>query len=89
MEKNIEELEAKLKRYNQQHLIDYYNKLEEGEIKDKFLKQLQTIDFEMVDNLYRNIKKDFKDEKDKIEPIEYWDKERLGSKYNFYQEIGE
>lgn len=89
MEKNIEELEAKLKRYNQQHLIDYYNKLEEGEIKDKFLKQLQTIDFEMVDNLYRNIKKDFKDEKDKIEPIEYWDKERLGGKYDFYQEIGE
>lgn len=89
MEKNIEELESKLKRYNQEHLIDYYNKLEEGELKNKLLNQLHIIDFEKVDNLYRNIKKEFKNEKDVIEPIVYWDKERLGGKYDFYQEIGE
>lgn len=88
MEKLTEEIERKIKRYNQQHLLDYYNKLPEGELKNNFLEQLNRIDFELIDNLYRNTTVQLKNEDVKIEPIEYWDKERLGGKYDFYEEIG-
>ena len=89
MENSIDEIRRKLKRYNQEHLFDYYEKLEEGELKKKLLNQLQTIDFELIDSLYRNTTKEIKDDNSKIEPIEYWDKERLGGKYDFYEMIGQ
>ena len=88
MDSNMEEIERKLKRYNQEHLLDYYNKLPEGELKNNFLNQLKKIDFGLIDNLYRNTTKEVKKEDVKVEPINYWDKERLGGKYDFYEEIG-
>ena len=84
----MEEIEKKVKRYHQEHLLDYYNKLEDGTLKDQFREQLQKIDFELIDNLYRNTTKEIKNDNVVIEPIEYWDKERLGGKYDFYEEIG-
>ena len=88
MNGNTYEIERKLKRYNQEHLLDYYNKLPDGELKNKFLEQLERIDFELIDNLYRNTTNVKNEDNVKIEPIEYWDKERLGGKYDFYEEIG-
>lgn len=85
---NFGDVERKLKRYNQEHLLDYYNSLPEGELKDKFEEQLEKLDVELIDNLYRHVTKENKDEDAKIEPIEYWDKERLGGKYDFYESIG-
>ena len=90
MDNNIAEIERKLKKYNQEHLLKYYESLKDEDIKKKeLLKQLQNIDFELIDNLYRHTGKENKKPEEKIEPIEYWDKERLGSKYDFYQMIGQ
>ncbi len=88
MDINIGEIERKVRKYGQEHLLDYYNKLEEGDQKRKFLKQLNKIDFELIDSLYRNTGKELKKEDVKIEPIDYWDKEKLGGKYDFYEDIG-
>jgi len=85
---DFENIERKIRRYGQEHLLDYYEKLPEGELKEKFEKQLENIDFELIDSLYRNTTKEVKNDDVTIEPIEYWDKERLGGKYDFYEEIG-
>ena len=86
---SFDDIVRKIKRYNQEHLLNYYEALPEGNLKGKFEKQLQNIDFELIDNLYRNTTLDSKNEDVKIEPIDYWDKERLGSKYDLYESIGE
>ena len=88
MESNIEEIERKIRRYHQEHLLDYYNNLPEGNLKNEFWKQLENINFELIDNLYRKTTLENKSKDYEIEPIEYWDKERLGGKYDFYEEIG-
>ena len=85
---SFEEVERKVRRYNQQHLLDYYNNLPEGDLKDKFKEQLEKIDFELIDSLYKTTTLKKKEENVKIEPINYWDKERLGGKYDFYEMIG-
>ena len=87
MKYDIEEIKRNLKKYHQEHLWDFYEKLE-GKNKEKFLEQLAKIDYALIDNLYKSTAKDFKPEDVKVEPIEYWDKERLGGKYDFYEEIG-
>ena len=85
---NLDEIERKLKRYNQEHLIQYYNKLEDENLKLKFENQLKNIDYELIDSLYRKTTLPAKEENADIEPIDYWDKERLGGKYDFYENIG-
>lgn len=85
---NFEDVERKIRRYNQGHLLDYYNNLQEGELKERFKKQLENIDFELIDNLYRTTTLAKKQDDVKVEPIDYWDKERLGGKYDFYEMIG-
>lgn len=85
---NFEEVERKLKRYHQEHLLDYYNNLQDENIKNKFEKQLENIDYELIDNLYKKTTIPIKEEVGKVEPIDYWDKERLGGKYDFYENIG-
>ena len=42
---NFEEVERKLKRYNQEHLLDYYNNIQDENLKNKFEKQLENIDY--------------------------------------------
>ena len=84
----FEDIERKIKRYNQEHLLEYYYNLPEGELKTKFENQLENIDFELIDSLYKKTTLETKNEDVKIEPIDYWDKERLGGKYDFYEEIG-
>ena len=85
---NFEEVERKLKRYNQEHLLDYYNNIQDENLKNKFEKQLENIDYELIDNLYKKTTIPIKEEVGNVEPIDYWDKERLGGKYDFYENIG-
>ena len=85
---NLEDIERKLKRYNQEHLISYYSKIQDENIKLKFENQLKNIDYELIDSLYKKTTIPIKEENANIEPIDYWDKERLGGKYDFYEEIG-
>ena len=57
MNKSIEDIKRDLKRYNQEHLWDFYEKLE-GKNKEKFLQQLEKIDYSLIDNLYQNTTKE-------------------------------
>ena len=50
---NLEEIERKIKRYNQEHLINYYNNIKDENLKLKFENQLENIDYELIDSLYR------------------------------------
>ena len=84
----FEEVEKRIKRYNQGHLLEYYNNLEDVELRQKFEQQLEEVDFELIDNLYRKTTINITNPEATIEPIEYWDKGRLGGKYDFYEEIG-
>lgn len=87
MEQNLDEIKWKLKKHNQEHLLNGYNELPENKQKE-LLTQLQEIDFELIDNLYRNTTKGIDLSNDKIEPIEYLDKYKLNEKFKEYELIG-
>ncbi len=89
MEKEYEEIKKKLKKYGQEHLESFYEALE-GKDKELFLEQLKGIDFELIDSLYKNTKKDVGiKENVKIEPIDFMDKSKLSGDYKYYEDIGE
>ncbi len=87
MDKTLEEAKAILKKYNQEHLLNGYEKLEEKKQK-QLLDQIMSIDFELIKSLYNNTKKEDESNNDKIEPMEYLDKYKLNDKYKYYENIG-
>ena len=88
IEEMKEEVEEKLKKYKQEHLLNGYENLTDQK-KIELLKQLESIDFELINSLYRNMDKEEKENKVKIEPIEYMDKYNLKDKFKYYEQIGE
>lgn len=87
MEK-MEEIKAILKKYGQEHLLNHYETLDEIHQRE-LLSQIELINFELVNNLYNNMKKEEKHQKDEITPIEYLDKYKLYDDYKYYENIGE
>ena len=87
MEQEIEEIKWKLKKYNQEHLLNSYEELPENKQKE-LIDQLKEIDFELIDNLYRNTTKEVDLSNSQIEPIEYLDKYKLNEKFKEYETIG-
>ena len=87
MEQTLDEIKWKLNKYGQDHLLNGYDNLPENK-KKELLSQLQEIDFELINNLYRNTKKELDLSNDKIEPIEYLDKYKLNEKFKEYEAIG-
>ena len=87
MDNNLEEVKAILKKYGQEHLLNHYDKLDDAH-KKKLLEQIDEIDFELANSLYESTKKDVKNSKDEITPIDYLDKFKLGDKYKYYEDIG-
>ena len=87
MDNTLEEAKAILKKYNQEHLLNGYEKLEEKKQK-QLLNQIMNIDFELIRSLYDNTKKENSTNNDKIEPMEYLDKYKLNDKYKYYENIG-
>lgn len=65
-----------LKMYNQEHIINLLNKLEEKE-KEELIEQINKIDFHQIMELYDNTQKGIEIKENKIENIEYLDKEKL------------
>ena len=65
-----------LKEYNQEHIIKLLEKLE-GKQKEELIKQIQTIDFHQIMELYNNTQKEVEFKESKIEPLKYLDKEKL------------
>lgn len=87
MDKNLEEIKYELKKYGQEHLLNHYETLDENK-KKALVHQLSNIDYELINSLYANTKKEIKNEKDVIEPIEYLDKYKLNEEYKTYEAIG-
>ena len=87
MNPKIEELKNILKKYGQEHLLNHYETLDESH-KQELLNQIESINFELVNSLYHNTKKEHKQGKDKITPIEYLDKNKLYDDYQYYENIG-
>lgn len=87
MDVKKEEIQSILKKYGQEHLLNHYEGLDETR-KKELLQQIEKIDFELINNLYHNTKKQEKKEKDEITPIEYLDKYKLYDDYKYYENIG-
>ncbi len=87
MDDNIQEIKSILKKYNQEHLIKHYETLDENH-KKQLIQQIKNIDFSLIDNLYKNTKKEEKNNQDEITPIEYLDKYKLNDEYKYYENIG-
>ena len=76
MDKNLEETKALLKKYNQEHLLRFYDKMNSEE-QEKLLNQLENIDFDLMNDLYESTKKPLDLKNVTIEPIEHTDKSKL------------
>ena len=87
MEKKIEEIKDILKKYDQEHLLNHYDKLDEKH-KKQLIEQIENIDFALIKSLYQNANKEEKNEKDEITPIDYLDKYKLNDKYKYYEDLG-
>ena len=87
MDKKVEECKSILKKYGQDHLLNHYETLDEVK-KKELLNQIVTINFELMNSLYSNTKKEEKQVEDKITPIEYLDKYKLYDNYKYYENIG-
>lgn len=83
------ELVEKLKKYNQEHILAFYDELSDIE-KQELDSQIERIDFELITKLYEGTKSVPKLEKDIIEPMKYTDKYKLTSeKRKYYENIGD
>ena len=77
----------KLKKYGQEQLLKFYDKLDKIQ-QEELLQDILNIDFEEIQNLY-NIRKDSEKVDYNIEPIEYVAKEKLSlEEQKHYIEIG-
>ncbi len=87
MDIRLDEVEATLKKYGQEHLLNHYDTLDDKK-KEELLKEIQEIDFELVNELYNSTKEKKINNSDKITPISYLDKFKLNDKYKYYEAIG-
>ena len=87
MKCDIEAVKPKLRKYGQEHLLKFYDNLDENK-KEKLLEQIENIDFELINSLYDSTKGNAKKDNAKIEPIDFIDKYKLNDKYKYYEEIG-
>ncbi len=75
MNSKYERAKEILERYNQEHLLNFYNNLEDDK-KEELLNQIININFGQLENLYKNIN-NVQNSKAEIKPIEYIDKDKL------------
>lgn len=87
MQYNIEEIKHKLKKYGQEHLLVCYDKLDEVN-QNKLLKQIDEIDFDLINSIYNRTRDVAKQDDFKVEPISFIDKYKLKDKYKYYEDIG-
>ena len=87
MDNTVEEAKAILKKYNQEHLLNGYENLDERKQK-QLLDQIMNINFELIKSLYDNTKSEKLSNDDKIEPMDYLDKNKLYDDYKYYENIG-
>ena len=88
MDENLETIRKTLKKYSQEHLLNGYERLDEVKQK-QLLGQIEGTDFELINSLYNNTRKELEPHDDTISPIEFLDKEKLNGFYRNYTETGE
>lgn len=77
-----------LKKYNQEHLISFYNDLDDDK-KQFLVNQICSINFEQIFNLYEASKIDEIIPTNIIEPLPYIDKTKLSnSDVNYFENVG-
>lgn len=78
-----------LKKYNQEHILDFYDELD-LEQKNNLINQILKIQFEEILTLYNNSMKNEKEKKEKITPLKHYERQRLSNnEKNEYIRIGE
>lgn len=89
MEEKLDAAKKCLEKYGQTHLLNNFDNLT-NENKSKLLDQILTIDFNQINKLYEETKKQVSFANDKIEPIDYIDKSSLTEEeLNKYNTLGE
>lgn len=85
----LTEVKKILKKYNQQHLLIFFDELTEDE-KNILLNQLSSVNFELITRLYNNSKINNPVDYNEISPLPYIEKNKLSNdKIKYYSEIGE
>lgn len=79
MEDKLIKVKELLKKYNQEHLLTFFDNLS-AENKELLLNQILDIDFELMSKLYEDTKKEIDIDTNSIEPISYIDKSKLSRK---------
>lgn len=89
MDDKLKKAKEILRKYNQEHLLYFYDELSEEE-KNILINQILNIDFEKIINLYNNSKKIEDLSKVEILPLPHIEKNKLTEKeINYYTQIGE
>lgn len=89
MDDKLKKAKEILKKYNQEHLLHFYDELSEEE-KNKLITQILTIDFEKIIAIYQNSFNSSYDSNVKISPIPHIEKDKLSSgEIDYYSKIGE
>ena len=87
MENKLLKVKEILKKNNQEHLLEFYNELNNEE-KEILVNQILNVDFEQIINLYNNSKKD-EEYKIDISPLKYYEKDKFTfEEKNEYIKIG-
>lgn len=85
----LEEIQMKLKKYGQEHLLKFYNQLNNQE-KTSLLEQIKNIDFEKMNELIKKVDEEINFLNQNIEPIEYVDKYAISvEELKTYEDLGE
>lgn len=88
MDERYEKAKNILKKYNQEQLLMFYDKLIEVK-KEELLDQIFNIDFEHINKLYNETKEEKNFCNFKIEPLSYIDKQKLSdNEKDEYEKIG-
>ncbi len=88
MDKRLTEIKKKLEKYGQEHLLMFYDKMNLEEQK-QLLNKIENIDFELMENLYKNANQVPDLKKEIIEPVEYVEKAKLTSaEKNMFEQKG-
>ncbi len=88
MENNYEEAKEILKKYKQEHIIEFIDK-SSLEVKDKLINQVLNIDFDELKELYEKTFEDIYVDLEELQPITGVNPDRLSNKeLESYEKIG-